>query len=200
MSGVPYTFSGATTAIPLTELDSNFNTPVTIGTTTVGLGNTVTTLQSVTVNGGTFTNVASNITFASGTNGIVFNNNSSGVQTSSTLNDYETGSWNPNQGGGCTVVGTFSSSGTYTKIGNLVFVAGKISGSTSIACTAQGILSSNLPFSCVSQLSAAGGVLNGSQTSNGIAFVNPSSSSIYTPNTISSYTDIYYSAVYKTTF
>jgi hypothetical protein len=47
MSGVPYIFANATTSIPLSELDSNFATPVTIGTTTVGLGNTVTTLAGL---------------------------------------------------------------------------------------------------------------------------------------------------------
>jgi len=42
--GVPYTFATATTSIPLSQLDANFNTPVTIGSTTVGLGNTTTSL------------------------------------------------------------------------------------------------------------------------------------------------------------
>jgi len=42
--GVPYTFATATTSIPLSELDANFNTQVTIGTSTVGLGNTTTSL------------------------------------------------------------------------------------------------------------------------------------------------------------
>ena len=66
MSGVPYTFGNATTAIPLTQLDSNFNTPLTIGNTSVGLGNTVTslgnlTLANVTIIGSNLTN-AGNIT------------------------------------------------------------------------------------------------------------------------------------------
>jgi hypothetical protein len=42
--GVPYTFASATNSIPLSQLDANFNTPVTIGTSTVGLGNTTTSL------------------------------------------------------------------------------------------------------------------------------------------------------------
>ena len=44
MAGVPYTFATATTSIPLSQLDANFNTQVTIGTSTVGLGNTTTSL------------------------------------------------------------------------------------------------------------------------------------------------------------
>jgi len=45
--GVPYTFASATNSIPLSQLDANFNTPVTIGSTTVGLGNTTTTLAGL---------------------------------------------------------------------------------------------------------------------------------------------------------
>jgi len=63
--GVPNTFGNATTAIPLTQLDANFNTPATIGNTTVGLGNTVTSLGNVTLanpiitgaNNGSYANV-----------------------------------------------------------------------------------------------------------------------------------------------
>ena len=49
MAGVPFVFGNATTSIPLSNLDADFNTPVTIGNTTVGLGNTVTTLGNVTL-------------------------------------------------------------------------------------------------------------------------------------------------------
>ena len=66
MAGVPNIFGNATTAIPLTQLDANFNTPLTIGNTSVGLGNTVTslgnlTLANVTIIGSNLTN-AGNIT------------------------------------------------------------------------------------------------------------------------------------------
>ena len=50
MAGVPFVFGNATTSIPLSNLDANFNTGLTIGNTTVGLGNTVTTLGNVTLN------------------------------------------------------------------------------------------------------------------------------------------------------
>jgi hypothetical protein len=46
---VPYTFGTATTSIPLSNLDANFNTPITLGNTTVGLGNTVTTVGNLTL-------------------------------------------------------------------------------------------------------------------------------------------------------
>ena len=48
MSGVPYIFGTATTSIPLSQLDTDFATPVTIGSTTVALGNTTTTLAGLT--------------------------------------------------------------------------------------------------------------------------------------------------------
>jgi len=63
-----------------------------------------------------------------------------------TLDDYEEGTWTPNQGAGLTVVGAFSSSGTYTKIGRMVVVNGIVIGATSISVSAGGVLCSNLPF------------------------------------------------------
>ena len=44
---VPYTFATASTSIPLSQLDANFLTPITLGTTTVYLGNTVTSLANI---------------------------------------------------------------------------------------------------------------------------------------------------------
>lgn len=46
---VPYAFASATTSIPLSELDANFNTPITLGNTAIQLGNTVTTLNNMTL-------------------------------------------------------------------------------------------------------------------------------------------------------
>jgi Chaperone of endosialidase len=46
---VPYTFGNATTSIPLSQLDSNFATPITIGNTAVYLGNTTTSFGNVTL-------------------------------------------------------------------------------------------------------------------------------------------------------
>lgn len=53
---VPYTFATATTSIPLSQLDSNFATAITLGNTAVYLGNTTTTLGNVTLTGAVFTN------------------------------------------------------------------------------------------------------------------------------------------------
>ena len=58
MPGVPYTFGNATTAIPLTQLDANFNTTATLGNTAIGLGNTTTSVGNLTL---------TNVTIVSGT-------------------------------------------------------------------------------------------------------------------------------------
>ena len=96
-------------------------------------------------------------------NGIKFSNGSALVN--STLNDYETGTWTPNQGSGLTVVGAFSSSGKYTKIGNQVTVVGILTGATSILVAQYGTLLTNLPFSNNSSLQSIGTLVNSYQAS-----------------------------------
>jgi len=54
---VPYTFGTATASIPLSQLDSNFSTAITLGNTAIQLGNTVTTLNNMTL---------ANVTISSG--------------------------------------------------------------------------------------------------------------------------------------
>jgi len=61
---VPYTFGSATTSIPLSQLDSNFATGITLGNTAIQLGNTVTTLNNMTLG---------NVTISSGTSSIQTN-------------------------------------------------------------------------------------------------------------------------------
>ena len=55
---VPYTFGSATAAIPLSQLDSNFASTITLGNTAIQLGNTVTILNNMTF---------ANVTVSSGT-------------------------------------------------------------------------------------------------------------------------------------
>jgi hypothetical protein len=54
---VPYTFGTATAAIPLSQLDSNFSTTITLGNTAIQLGNSVSTLNNMTL---------ANVTISSG--------------------------------------------------------------------------------------------------------------------------------------
>ena len=119
----------------------------------------------------------------------------SGTMTSELLADYEEGTWTPNQGGGLTVVGAFSSSGTYTKVGRIVTIAGKVTGATSVACSAVGIITGNLPFSCNANTST-GGVLNATVASQGITFVNASSTNLFSTIIVTASTDMFFSAVY----
>lgn len=58
---VPNTFANATTSIPLSQLDANFATPITLGNTAIQLGNTVTTLNNMTLANVTITSGTSNI-------------------------------------------------------------------------------------------------------------------------------------------
>jgi hypothetical protein len=102
---VPYSFANATVSIPLSQLDSNFNTPITLGNTAIQLGNTVTTLNNmtlanVTISSGnvTITNVSvttANVTTANITNmvsgnvaitGGSINGTTLGATTASTAN------------------------------------------------------------------------------------------------------------------
>jgi hypothetical protein len=67
------------------------------------------------------------------------------------LNWYEEGAWTPNQGSGLTIVGTFSSSGTYVRIGRQVTVQAHLAGSTSISWSAHpALISTNLPWASAS--------------------------------------------------
>ena len=65
---VPNTFANATTSIPLSQLDTNFATPITIGNTAVQLGNTVTTLNNMTLANVSITSGTANaVTIGNGT-------------------------------------------------------------------------------------------------------------------------------------
>ena len=55
---VPYTFATATSAIPLSQLDSNFATAITLGSTALTLGTTTTTVAGLTLTSPTLTTPA----------------------------------------------------------------------------------------------------------------------------------------------
>jgi hypothetical protein len=82
-----------------------------------------------------------------------------GTGTSELFADYEEGTWTPVQGAGLTVIGAFSSSGRYTKVGRLVYLSGRLAGATSIATTAGTIMMTGLPFT-VADLTAVGSMTN----------------------------------------
>jgi len=67
---VPYTFGTATAAIPLSNLDSNFATTITLGNTAIQLGNTVTTLNNMTLANATVSSLSTPISPAQGGTGL----------------------------------------------------------------------------------------------------------------------------------
>jgi hypothetical protein len=101
---------------------------------------TATTLSAATTIG------VGNATPSASGSGITFPATQSPSSDANTLDDYEEGTWTPTQGAGLTVVGAFSSSGTYTKIGNQVTLMGRIAGATSVALGTTNTFCSGIPF------------------------------------------------------
>ena len=98
---VPYTFGSATTSIPLSQLDSNFATTITLGNTAVQLGNTITNLTGV-------SNVASATSLSLGSNG---NTTAITVDTSQNVG---IGTATPNISGQTSAVRTLTIQGSTT--------------------------------------------------------------------------------------
>jgi hypothetical protein len=99
--------------------------------------------------------------------GIAFPAAQSASTDPNTLDDYEEGTWTPNQGSGLTVVGSFISSGSYTKIGRQVTVTAFLQGTTSLAVAAGGTICTNLPFTSGSSGTWMGSYMNSAGTAGG---------------------------------
>lgn len=112
--------------------------------------------------------------------------------TSQLLNWYEQGTWTPTQGGGLTVTGSFTSSGTYTRIGRQVTVVGKLSGSTSVSATSGGIICAGLPFTVSGD--STGSYNNLNLNAGGSVYVQ--STSVYAIGAIAATGTIYFTATY----
>ena len=112
--------------------------------------------------------------------------------TSQLLNWYEEGTWTPNQGAGLTVIGTFGSDGTYTRIGRTVTLYGHLSASTSVAVAFASAIVSNLPY-------AASGNVTGthltSTPSGGVVWIL--GSTVYSITAISAAANIWFSFTYQ---
>lgn len=136
-----------------------------------------------------------NIAMASG-KGIDFSADGQAAgMTSELLDDYEEGTWTPTQGGGLTVVGTFSSAGTYTKIGRTVNFSGFLSGSTSISLAPGGLMTAGLPFSTV-LLPGVGSATNANATASSTFQI--SVMTLYAADAIGATASIYFSGTYET--
>jgi hypothetical protein len=137
--------------------------------------------------------VSDNVVIATSGKGIDFSA-TPGTGTSELLADYEEGTWTPGQGSGVTVIGTYSSSGTYTKVGRLVTVQFVVAGSTSIAVTSGANFITGLPFAGSSGVYFIGSALNGAATfsSNPIVL----DSIIYSAEAVTATTAIYGTITY----
>lgn len=94
------------------------------------------------------------------------------------VNSYVKGTWTPNQGAGLTVVGAFTSSGTYTLSDGVATVTGVLTGATSIAVNAVGVMCTNLPF-LADAVTAIGVQASGALTTGGQVAVGGSSTTLY---------------------
>jgi len=112
--------------------------------------------------------------------------------TSQLLNWYEEGTWTPNQGAGLTVVGTFSSSGKYTRIGRQITVSGTVSGGTTVAIASAGVITTNLPFTVGT--TGHGGVVNATVTASAVVICT--GTSLTSSGAIASTTSVTFTAVY----
>ena len=107
----------------------------------------VTTLRAILSTGGNLTLSTGNIIQGTAAKGFDFSANTPlAGKTSTILNWYEEGTFTPNQGAGLTLVGAFSSTGKYTRIGRQVSISGTVTGATSVAVTAGGVITTSLPF------------------------------------------------------
>jgi len=155
---VPYTFGSATTSIPLSQLDSNFATTITLGNTAVQLGNTITTLTGV-------SNLASATSLTLGSNG---NTTAITVDTSQQVGINRT----PSAGGGPLQVGFDSSANAGVRIQTTnASTAGEIINFINSSSTSSGkVIYGASQTSVVYQTTTAGQSTGATLVLNGVAF------------------------------
>jgi len=144
---VPFAFANLSGNIALSKLDSNFNTPITIGNSSVLLGNTITTLNNMTLANVTISsgNIAFPVPAASGGTGLVSPGTTGNVLTSNGTSWVSTGAA---PGSGVTAISfgstgltpNTSSSGNVTVSGTLVAANG---GTGHSSLTANSVLLGN---------------------------------------------------------
>lgn len=129
--------------------------------------------------GDTIDGTAANITIpAGGSIALTTNAAANGYLILATYNWDLQGTWTPAQGSGLSLVGGFSSSGKYTKVGRMVFVDFTVSGATSVACSSNGQITSNLPFT-VGSFVATGACGNATGSVGQSAYGNAGTTNVY---------------------
>lgn len=129
------------------------------------------------------------------TKGVAFTANTPAAgMASQLLNWYETGTWTPTQGAGLTVVGAFSSTGRYTRIGQHVFVTGVLTGATTVAAAAGNILTAGLPFT--TNTAGTGIAVNATTSASAMLLASTTSTTIYSSGAIAASGNISFSLSY----
>jgi filamentous hemagglutinin len=166
-------------------------------TTSTGTGNTV--LSAAPTLSGNVNLSTGNLIIGTAGKGIDFSitGEGSGTMTSELLADYEEGTWTPtNIGGSLVVVGAFTSSGTYTKVGKLVTVQGTLNGATSVAISGgANVVCGGLPFSAASGTLCPGTAINGGATASAVLYAN-SGTSVGSVTALAASTTIFFSITY----
>jgi hypothetical protein len=111
--------------------------------------------------------------------------------TSQLLNWYEEGTWTPSTAF-LTIVGTASSSGTYTRVGRQVTVNGTLTGATSVTVGASGILTTSLPFNA--SYDSIGSMAASTNTASGV--VRVTGAYVVAATTMAPVTSITFTATY----
>jgi len=142
LSGTPKTYFGSSVAISGTGTASDTDIYAT-GSLRLFGGDQVTKFATLSSAGLAVTGLTDISAATSGQ--IKFPAAQNASSDTNTLDDYEEGTWTPNSTG-ITVVGTFSSSGVYTKIGRVVTVIATFAGTTSVAVAAGASFSTNIPI------------------------------------------------------
>jgi len=148
---VPYSFANATVSIPLSQLDANFNTPITLGNTAIQLGNTVTTLNNMTL---------ANVTISSGN--VTITNVSVTTANVTTLNATTVIATTAN----VTTANITTGNVTNMSSGNVTITGGSINGTTLGATTAS--------TANVTTLTTSSTVTINGGTANGVAYLDGS--------------------------
>lgn len=165
-------------------------------TTSTGTGNTV--LSASPTLSGDVNLSTGNLVIGTSGKGIDFSitTHPAGM-TSELLADYEEGTWTPTDiGGSLVVVGTFSSSGTYTKIGKVVTVSGTLNGTTSVAITGgANVVCGGLPYSAAAGTLCAGNAVNAAANATASLYAN-SNVNVGSVTAMTATATIYFSITY----
>ena len=126
--------------------------------------------------------------------GIAFPATQSASSDANTLDDYEKGTWTPTQGSGLTVVGSFTGTGTYVKIGKQVTVSAQMA-ATSITAAANGQVCGGLPFT--NSAAPVFGVIANAFNATSNCFPASTSTLVYLTNvSLGATTALYFSLTY----